>query len=72
MRARNAMLDEHCAAIGRDPSAIVRSLYGWAAMMPHDPWQSLDAFHEMVGRYAEAGVNEFLIDQPRPEQQAIL
>jgi hypothetical protein len=26
----------------------------------------------MVGRYAEAGVNEFLIDQPRPEQQAVL
>ena len=72
MRARNAILDEHCAAIGRDPRTIVRSLYGWAAMMPHDPWQSLDAFHDMVGRYAEAGVNEFLIDQPRPEQQAVL
>ncbi|HLZ27433.1 MAG TPA: TIGR03560 family F420-dependent LLM class oxidoreductase [Chloroflexota bacterium] len=72
MRARNAILDEHCAAIGRDPNAIVRSLYGWAAMMPHDPWASLDAFQDMVGRYAEAGVNEFLIDQPRPEQQAVL
>jgi F420-dependent oxidoreductase-like protein len=72
MRDRNAMLDEHCADIGRDPKQIVRSLYGWAAMMPHDPWQSLDAFQDMVGRYAEAGVNEFLIDQPRPEQQAVL
>ena len=72
MRARNAILDEHCAEIGRDPRTIVRSLYGWAAMMPHDPWQSLDAFQDMVGRYAEAGVNEFLIDQPRPEQQAVL
>jgi alkanesulfonate monooxygenase SsuD/methylene tetrahydromethanopterin reductase-like flavin-dependent oxidoreductase (luciferase family) len=72
MRARNAILDEHCAEIGRDPRTIVRSLYGWAAMMPHDPWESLDAFQDMVGRYAEAGVNEFLIDQPRPEQQAVL
>ena len=72
MRTRNTMLDEHCAEIGRDPKGIVRSLYGWAAMMPHDPWQSLDAFNEMVGRYSEAGVNEFLIDQPRPEQQAVL
>jgi alkanesulfonate monooxygenase SsuD/methylene tetrahydromethanopterin reductase-like flavin-dependent oxidoreductase (luciferase family) len=72
MRARNAILDEHCAEIGRDPGTIVRSLYGWAAMMPHDPWESLDAFQDMVGRYAEAGVNEFLIDQPRPEQQAVL
>jgi alkanesulfonate monooxygenase SsuD/methylene tetrahydromethanopterin reductase-like flavin-dependent oxidoreductase (luciferase family) len=72
MRERNAILDEQCAAIGRDPTSIVRSLYGWAAMMPADPWESLDAFHEMVGRYAEAGVNEFLIDQPRPDQQAVL
>jgi len=72
MRARNEMLDAHCAEIGRDPGTIVRSLYGWAAMMPHDPWASLDAFQDMVGRYAEAGVNEFLIDQPRPEQQAVL
>jgi alkanesulfonate monooxygenase SsuD/methylene tetrahydromethanopterin reductase-like flavin-dependent oxidoreductase (luciferase family) len=72
MRERNAILDEQCAAIGRDPKSIVRSLYGWATMMPSDPWQSLDAFHEMVGAYAEAGVDEFLIDQPRPDQQAVL
>jgi hypothetical protein len=50
----------------------VRSLYGWAAMMPHDPWDSRAAFEEMVGRYREAGVDEFLIDQPRPEQQRLL
>jgi alkanesulfonate monooxygenase SsuD/methylene tetrahydromethanopterin reductase-like flavin-dependent oxidoreductase (luciferase family) len=72
MRQRNALLDEHCAAIGRDPQTIVRSLYGWATMMPSDPWQSVAAFQDMVGSYAEAGVNEFLIDQPRPEQEAVL
>ena len=43
-------------------------LYGWAALMPADPWQSLDAFADMVGRYREAGVNEFIIDQPAAEQ----
>jgi alkanesulfonate monooxygenase SsuD/methylene tetrahydromethanopterin reductase-like flavin-dependent oxidoreductase (luciferase family) len=72
MRERNAILDEQCAAIGRDPKSIVRSLYGWAAMMPKDPWASTDAFEEMLGRYGEAGVNEFLIDQPRADQQAVL
>jgi F420-dependent oxidoreductase-like protein len=72
MRDRSTMLDEHCEEIGRDPSTIARSLYGWAALMPHDPWESVDAFQEMVGSYAEVGVNEFLIDQPRPEQQAVL
>jgi len=72
MRDRNARLDDECAKLGRDPSSIVRSLYGWAAMMPSDPWDSPSAFNDMVGSYAEAGVNEFLIDQPRPEQQAVL
>ena len=72
MRERNVLLDEACASIGRDPSTLVRSLYGWASMMPSDPWDSIDAFHEMVGRYSEAGVNEFLIDHPRPDQQAVL
>jgi hypothetical protein len=41
-------------------------------MLPSDPWVSVAAFHDMVGQYSEAGVNEFLIDQPRPEQQAVL
>jgi alkanesulfonate monooxygenase SsuD/methylene tetrahydromethanopterin reductase-like flavin-dependent oxidoreductase (luciferase family) len=72
MRERNAILDEHCAAIGRDPGTIVRSLYGWAAMMPADPWASSDAFADVVGRYSEAGVNEFLIDQPRDDQLPVL
>ena len=72
MRERNMLLDEACGSIGRDPRTLVRSLYGWASMMLSDPWESVDAFHEMVGRYSEAGVNEFLIDLPRPEQQAVL
>jgi hypothetical protein len=40
--------------------------------MPYDPWESTNAFAEMVGRYTEAGVNEFLIDQPRDEQLGML
>lgn len=72
MRERNVRLDEECLKIGRDPKQIIRSLYGWAAMLPSDPWQSVQAFRDMVQSYAEAGVDEFLIDQPRPEQQAVL
>ncbi len=68
MRTRNGILDQHCREIGRDPNEITRSLYGWAALMPSDPWASVDAFHEMIGAYREAGVNEFIVDQPRPEQ----
>ena len=76
MRGRNRILDEHCAAVGRDPTTIWRSFYGWASKMAEqgmaDPWSSVGAFEEMVGRYRAAGVNEFLIDQPRVEQFDVL
>jgi alkanesulfonate monooxygenase SsuD/methylene tetrahydromethanopterin reductase-like flavin-dependent oxidoreductase (luciferase family) len=72
MRERNEILNEACDRIGRDPSTLVRSLYGWAAVMPEDPWASVDAFEDVVGRYSEAGINEFIIDQPRDEQFDVL
>ena len=69
---RNKILDEHCAAIGRDPKSIIRSLYGWAALMPADPWESIDAFHEVIGRYRDVGINEFIIDAPASDQFSTL
>jgi F420-dependent oxidoreductase-like protein len=76
MRERNELLDEHCAAIGRDPAEIRRSFYGWASKMEEqglpDPWQSTGAFEDVVGRYREVGIDEFVIDQPRPEQFPVL
>ncbi|HYI16814.1 MAG TPA: LLM class flavin-dependent oxidoreductase, partial [Thermomicrobiales bacterium] len=72
MRERNIILDEACMAIGRDPDSIIRSLYGWASVMPADPFDSVDAFEQVIGEYREAGVNEFIIDQPRREQFDVL
>jgi F420-dependent oxidoreductase-like protein len=72
MRQRNAILDEHCAAIGRDPAAIIRSLYGWSTLLPTDPWQSVEAFQHVVGSYREIGIAEFIIDAPRDDQLAVL
>jgi alkanesulfonate monooxygenase SsuD/methylene tetrahydromethanopterin reductase-like flavin-dependent oxidoreductase (luciferase family) len=76
MRERNAILDAHCADIDRDPRAVRRSWYGWASKMEAqgmpDPWSSVGAFDDVVGRYREAGVEEFIIDQPRPEQFPVL
>jgi F420-dependent oxidoreductase-like protein len=69
---RNKILDEECAKIGRDPSEIVRSVYGWAAIMPDDPWASVEAFQDVVGRYREAGIHEFIIDQPPDDQFDVL
>lgn len=72
LRERNQILDEQCAAIGRNPEAILRSLYGWAALMPADPWESKDAFQEVIGRYREVGISEFIIDAPGPDRFALL
>jgi len=69
---RNAILDEHCAAIGRDPNEIIRSLYGWAAVMSADPWASVDAFEQVAEEYRAVGINELIIDQPNPAQFHVL
>lgn len=75
MAERNRILDEACLEIGRDPGEIIRSLYGWGSAMVAvglpDPWSSVDAFTEVVGMFSEVGVNEFILDQPRPEQYGV-
>ena len=76
LRERNEILTQHCIDIGRDPKEVRRSFYGWSALMPEqgltDPWTSVDAFEDMVGLYRDAGISEFLIDQPQASQFAVL
>ncbi|MEZ4569432.1 MAG: hypothetical protein R2849_03740, partial [Thermomicrobiales bacterium] len=68
VRAKNEILNEALAELDRDPDSIIRSLYGWAAVMPFDPWESVDAFEQCIGEYRDAGINEFVIDQPDPSR----
>jgi len=76
MTERNRILDEHCADIGRDPGEIRRSFYGWASNMADqglpDPWDGPAAFEEVIGRYRTAGIQDFVIDQPQPDQRKAL
>jgi alkanesulfonate monooxygenase SsuD/methylene tetrahydromethanopterin reductase-like flavin-dependent oxidoreductase (luciferase family) len=72
IRERNAILDEKCAAIGRDPGEIRRSLYYWVPRAAADPWSSPDAFADVVGRYREVGIGEFILDHPSDEQLGVL
>jgi len=65
---RVARLDEACAAIGRDPDTIIRSLYGWTLKLGADPWESPAAFQDIVGRYRAVGISEFLMEAPHEEQ----
>ena len=57
-RQRNEQLDEHCAALGRDPGTITRSFL--AGFANEAPFASLDAFHDFVGRYRAVGITEFI------------
>ena len=68
VRQKTELLDSALEREGRAPESIIRSLYGWAAVMPFDPWESVEAFEQCVGEYREAGINEFIIDQPDPSR----
>jgi alkanesulfonate monooxygenase SsuD/methylene tetrahydromethanopterin reductase-like flavin-dependent oxidoreductase (luciferase family) len=69
MRERNELMDAACAKEGRDPREVKRSLLYVIAQMPEErPWDSMDAFTDFVGRFAEAGVQEFIFQPPEPEK----
>jgi alkanesulfonate monooxygenase SsuD/methylene tetrahydromethanopterin reductase-like flavin-dependent oxidoreductase (luciferase family) len=72
MRERNQMLDGYCREIGRDPDTLDRSLYYWVPTTDADPWVSKSAFDDVINPYIEAGVNQFILDQPRDDQLDML
>jgi alkanesulfonate monooxygenase SsuD/methylene tetrahydromethanopterin reductase-like flavin-dependent oxidoreductase (luciferase family) len=58
LRERNAVLDQYCAELGRDPASLERwYLVGWAA---ERPFASPDALVDFLGRYREAGARRFI------------
>lgn len=61
--AQMARLDEACTAAGRDPTSIGRLVLSGPRLDPG--LSSLDAFEDTVGRYAEAGVTDFVVHWPR-------
>jgi alkanesulfonate monooxygenase SsuD/methylene tetrahydromethanopterin reductase-like flavin-dependent oxidoreductase (luciferase family) len=72
MRERNQMLDDYCRELGRDPDTLDRSLYYWVPKSDADPWASKQAFNDVINPYIEAGVNQFILDQPRDDQLDML
>jgi alkanesulfonate monooxygenase SsuD/methylene tetrahydromethanopterin reductase-like flavin-dependent oxidoreductase (luciferase family) len=72
MRERNQMLDDYCREIGREPDTLDRSLYYWVPTTDADPWVSQQAFYDVINPYVEAGVNQFILDQPRDDQLDML
>jgi alkanesulfonate monooxygenase SsuD/methylene tetrahydromethanopterin reductase-like flavin-dependent oxidoreductase (luciferase family) len=72
IKERNELLDEFCQELGRDPNTLNRSLYYWVPKADADPWRSVQAFHDVVGPYMEAGMNQFILDQPGDQQIGML
>jgi alkanesulfonate monooxygenase SsuD/methylene tetrahydromethanopterin reductase-like flavin-dependent oxidoreductase (luciferase family) len=62
-KARSARLDDYCLEIGRDPGTLRRSLliYGPEARRAA---ASADGFADVVGRYREIGITEFILYYP--------
>lgn len=66
---KSAVLAEHCAAVGRDPSAIARSAQAVVHLGPGTPVESRfptiagepEQLVETLQRYAAAGLDEFIV-----------
>jgi F420-dependent oxidoreductase-like protein len=73
LKRRNEQLSASCEEIGRDPASITRSMfYGVNQSVEEDPWASIDAFEDYIGRYREAGMQEFILQPPKSGQFEIV
>jgi F420-dependent oxidoreductase-like protein len=64
---KSSVLDDHCAAIGRDPSTIVRSVQ--LALNPND---DLGAIRETMQKFISAGATHFVLTMRTPYLENIV
>lgn len=69
VRSRNEQMDGYCAEAGRDPATLRRSILAGGGVTPDQVWSSDEAFRDFVGRYTDAGVNEFILYYPSRMEQ---
>jgi alkanesulfonate monooxygenase SsuD/methylene tetrahydromethanopterin reductase-like flavin-dependent oxidoreductase (luciferase family) len=70
---RSHRFDDLCAAADRDPASIRHSL---VCFPPLTPWESAEHFQDMVGRFREIGIDEFVLYWPQawgpaPREEAV-
>ena len=63
-RHRNVMLDGYCAEIGRDPTALRRSVLIYTNEEYQRIYSVPGAFEEIVKRYQEIGITEIIFFYP--------
>jgi len=61
--AQIAKLEAACATVGRDPKTLRRLVLTGAGLAPG--LDSIEAFRETLGRYAEVGVSDLVVHWPR-------
>ncbi len=66
-RERSARFDDLCTGLARDPRSIRHSL---VCFPPFTPWESVEYFQDMVGRYGEIGIDEFVLYWPQNWREA--
>jgi len=59
---RSHRFDDLCVAADRNPASIRHSL---VCFPPLTPWRSVEYFQDMVGRFAEIGIDEFVLYWPQ-------
>jgi len=70
---RSHRFDDLCVAAGRDPASIRHSL---VCFPPLTPCQSVEYFQDMVGRFRQIGIDEFVLYWPQtwgaaPREEAV-
>ena len=68
-RRQNERLDEMCVGFGREPTELRRSLFMVGAL---DAWASTDAVEQIVKRFGEIGMGEFVLFWPSDERLDLL
>ncbi len=61
-RDRSMRFDDLCTVRGRDATMIRHSL---VCFPPLTPWESVEYFEDMVGRFRAVGIDEFVLYWPR-------
>lgn len=66
-RQRNELLNDYCVQIDRDPLEMARSYLVYGRAAGTSPFDSVDAFEDMVSRYRAIGINEIVCYYPPAE-----
>ena len=68
---RVQLLEDEARRLGRDPSMIGRTLVAGFSAATDLPWVSIDAWHDLVGRFRELGFDEFIFPEPESHEMAV-